>query len=94
MIRMRMSDGKERKRNIDPHNPLLAAHLLILSECGRPGLFHPPRSSSAPLPLYICPLLLLESMRRDVRILLVGDGTIFFSPSWFAKLKHFRRGCW
>ena len=42
MIRMRMSDGKERKRNIDPHNPLLAAHLLILSECRRPGLFHPP----------------------------------------------------
>jgi hypothetical protein len=57
----------------DPQNRL-AAHLLILSEY-RPGLFHPSRSSSAPPTTLI--FFLLESMRRDVRILLVGDGTSF-----------------
>jgi len=64
----------------EEHDPQsrLAAHLLIKSEY-RPGPSG--RTSSCTprltrLPLH--PLFLLESMRRDVRILLVGDGTSFF----------------
>lgn len=86
MMRMRISEGKERKRNMIPnlaypHNLASFKRAPARQVRCRCSLPRAPRVFIRPFPLHpqlYC--LLLESMRRDVRILLVGDGSSLFYP--------------
>ena len=110
---MRMSDGKERKKSILLALPfkILASFSSALFKLyqleHRPGCSETDRASfqrwsfiriRSSTPLRLHPLLfLLESMRRDVRILLVGDGPSIPFSSLVSKLKVVHtallRGC-
>jgi hypothetical protein len=80
MMRMRMSDGKERKRNIIYNLPSCTSFVNTGPAPSGPSAFLARVSTGRPSSAHLFnDKEKKESMRRDVRILLVGDGTSFFS---------------